>query len=58
MKKRLFRIGIATLAFLTLVLSVIFRADLAARSATGLTAHSLCSARFVAGLDADATFGN
>lgn len=32
------------------------RPDLAARSATGLTAHSLCSARFVSGQGADVTF--
>jgi hypothetical protein len=38
------------------VLIGVFRPDRAAKVATGLTAHNLCSAIFVAGLNPDATF--
>jgi CubicO group peptidase (beta-lactamase class C family) len=54
--KRLVKFSVASLAIAALTLLLIFRPDRAARSATGLTAHNLCSAIFVAGLDADATF--
>ena len=56
MTKRLVKFGFASLAILAFTLLFVFRPDRAARSATGLTAHNLCSAKFVAGLDADATF--
>ena len=56
MTKRLVKFGFASLAILAFTLLLVFRPDRAARSATGLTAHNLCSAKFVAGLDADATF--
>lgn len=56
MTKRLVKFGFVSLAILAFTLSLVFRPDRAARSATGLTAHNLCSAKFVAGLDADATF--
>lgn len=36
--------------------SALFRPDRALRVAAGMTAHNLCSARFIAGLDAEATF--
>jgi CubicO group peptidase (beta-lactamase class C family) len=54
--KRLVKFSVASLAITAFTLFLIFRPDLAARSATGLTAHNLCSAIFVSGLDADATF--
>jgi len=47
-------IGAALLA-IAVVAAMWFRPDRAARVIAGLTAHNLCSAVFVAGLDADAT---
>jgi CubicO group peptidase (beta-lactamase class C family) len=46
----------AVLVLLVLIAAAVLRPDRAARVAAGLTAHNLCSATFVGGLDPDATF--
>jgi CubicO group peptidase (beta-lactamase class C family) len=53
-RKRTWLIGAGLLA-IAVVAAIWFRPDRAARVIAGLTAHNLCSAVFVAGLDADAT---
>jgi CubicO group peptidase (beta-lactamase class C family) len=54
--RRIWRTAALVLAALVLCGAVWLRPDRAARSAAGLTAHNLCSAVFVAGQEAQATF--
>ena len=53
--KRFFLSPLALLALLAITAVVYWRPDRALRTASGLMAHNLCSARFISGLDPKAT---